>query len=126
MDIRFVAHGASGRGVPERLADHARLRLRFRLRHRSETVAHLSVRLGETRSDQDGQRAYCVMQVQLRDAPAATVVEIGADAYGTIDRATDRIAQLVEEMLSVADALRLPSIRSIAERPSLAPHSFTR
>jgi len=112
MDIRFIAHGTSGRGVPERLADHARFRLRFRLRHRSERLAHLSVGLGFAGRGPDGQEAYCVMQVQLRDVPAATVVEIGADAYDTIDRATDRVGQLVEEMLSVADGRRPPSARA--------------
>lgn len=112
MDIRVIAHGTNGRGVPERLADHARLRLRFRLRHRSGRLAQLSVRLGETGSSSGGKQAHCVMRVQLRDAPAATVVEMGSDAYDTIDRATDRVAQLVEKMLGVADGRRLPSART--------------
>jgi hypothetical protein len=112
MDIRFVAHAASGQSIHKGLADHARLRLQFRLRHRSERLAYVSVRLGDTRSGRGRQEAYCVMQIQLRDAPAATVVDIGADAYDTIDRATDRVAQLVEELLSVAEGRRLPSART--------------
>jgi len=112
MDIRFVDHPVSGQGIHERLADHARRRLQFRLRHRSERLAYVSVRLGDTRSGLDRQEAYCVLQIQLRDAPAATVVDIGADAYDTIDRATDRVAQLVEELLSVADGRRQPSART--------------
>jgi len=49
------------------------------------------------------------MRVQLREAPAATAVDIGADAYDTIDRAADRVGQLVEELLSVADGQRPPT-----------------
>jgi len=49
------------------------------------------------------------MRVQLRGAPAATAVDIGADAYDTIDRAADRVGQLVEELLSVADGQRPPT-----------------
>lgn len=113
MDIRFFAQAASGQGIHEGLAGHARRRLQFRLRHRSERLAHISVRLGGTRSGRGRQESYCVLQVQPRDAPAASVVEIGADAYDTIDRATDRIAQLVEELLSVADGRRLPSSRTL-------------
>ncbi len=109
MDIRFVAHAASSQRIHDGLADHARRRLQFRLRHRSERLAHISVRLGDTRSGLDRQEAYCIMQIQLRDVPAATVVDIGADAYDTIDRAADRVAQLVEELLNVADGRRLPS-----------------
>lgn len=113
MDIRFVAHAVSGQSIHEGLADHARRRLQFRLRHRSERLAHISVRLGGTPSSRGRQESYCVMQIQPRDTPAATVVDIGADAYDTIDRATDRVAQLVEELLSVADGRRLLSYRTL-------------
>jgi len=113
MDIRFVAHAASGQSIHERLADHARRRLQFRLRHRSERLAHISVRLGGTRSGRGRQESYCVMQIQPRDSPAATVVEVGEDAYDNIDRAADRVAQLVEELLSVADGRRPPSARTL-------------
>lgn len=112
MDIRFVAHAARGQGVNERLADHARHRLQFRLRHRAERLAHVSVSVGDTRRDRDRQEAFCVMQIQVRNAPAATVVEVGADACDTIDRAADRAARLVEELLSVADA-KQPMARTL-------------
>lgn len=113
MDIRFVAHAASGQSIHEGLADHARRRLQVRLRHRSGRLAHISVRLGDTRRGRGRQESYCVMQIQPRDAPSATVVDIGEDAYDTIDRAADRVAHLVEELLSVADGRRLPSSRTL-------------
>ncbi len=113
MDIRFVAHAASGRCIHEGLADHARCRLQFRLRRRSARLAHISVRLRGTRIGRGRQESFCVMQIQPRDAPAVTVVDIGEDAYDTINRATVRVAQLVEELLSVADGRRLPSSRTL-------------
>lgn len=111
MDIRFLAHAAGGQNIHEGLADHARRRLQFRLRHRSERLAHVSVRLGNTPRGRGRQETFCVMQIQLRGAPAATVVNIGADAYDTIDRATDRVAQLAEELLSLPDGQRPRSVR---------------
>ena len=61
------------------------------------------------RSGRGRQESYCVMQIQPRDAPSATVVDIGEDVY---DRAADRVAHLVEELLSVADGRRLSSSRT--------------
>jgi hypothetical protein len=109
MDIRFTARTAVGRGALDRLADHACRRLHFRLRHRSDRIARVWVRFGDTGSRRGLRDTYCVMQVQLRDAPAATVMHIGVDAYDTIDRATDRVGQLVEQLLSLADVRRPPS-----------------
>lgn len=114
MDIRFVSRAASGRSIQEELADHARCRLHVRLRHRSERLAHISVRLGVTRSGRGRQESHCVMQIQPRGAPSATVVDIGEDARDTIDRAADRVAHLVEELLGVADGRRLPSSRTLS------------
>ena len=106
MDIRFIARPADGRSGHYSLADHARRQLQVRLMHRSDRVAYVSVRIGGTGSRQD---MYCVMQVQVRGAPAGTVVDIGADAYDTIDRTADRVGRLVEEQLRFADGRRLPS-----------------
>ena len=114
MDIRFIARPADGRSGHDGLLDHARQRLRLRLRHRTERVAHVSVRLGDSGSLRGLRDTYCVMRVQLRDVPAATVVDIGADACHTIDRATDRVGQLVEALLSVADGRRPASAGSEA------------
>ena len=99
MDIRFFARTADGRSGPAGLAEHARRRVQQRLRHRSERVAHVWVRFGDTASARGCRDTYCVMQVQLHGAAAATVVDIGADVHGTIDRAADRLGQLVEEQL---------------------------
>ena len=90
MDIRFVARTADGRIDHDSLADHARRRLQFRLMRRSDRVAHVSVRIGGPGSYRGRQDTYCVMQVQVRGTPAATVVDIGANAYDTIDRTLDR------------------------------------
>ncbi len=80
MDIRFTARTADGCSGHDSLADHARRRLQVRLMHRSD-----------------------------RGAPAGTVVDIGADAYDTIERTADRVGRLVEEQLRAADGRRLPS-----------------
>jgi hypothetical protein len=102
MKILFTNPATAGRGVPGELADHARRRLRMRLHRWGERIAHVSVRFGSTVARSARQDAYCVVQVQLRGAPAATVMHIGADAFGAIDRAVDRIGRLAEEQLRVA------------------------
>ncbi len=100
MDIRLLNRAIQG---DDDLAEHARRRLSFRLMHRSDRIAHVSVKLGSTGSRRGHHDTYCVMCVQLRGAPAATVVDIGADVHDTIDRAADRVSRLAEERLRQAD-----------------------
>lgn len=114
MDIRFTGAAAQSPGGHDGLVEHARRRLDFRLRHRSERVAHVSVRFGATGSRRGRRDTYCVMRVQLRGAPAATVVDIGADLHDTIDRAADRIGRLADERLREADGKRMPPVGSAA------------
>lgn len=111
MDIRFNARAASGQSGHGRLMEHARRRLLVHLRHCSDRVAHVSVRLGDTGSRRGRRDTYCLMRVQVRGAPAATVVDIGADAYDTIDRAAGRAGRLAEEQLRVAGGRRPSSAR---------------
>jgi hypothetical protein len=99
MDIRFQNRGPDSHRA---LSEHARRRLEFRLMHRKVDVAHITVKLGDTGSRSGHQDSYCVLRVQLRDLPAATVVEVGGDAYATIDRGVDRVGRLVEAQLSGA------------------------
>lgn len=100
MDIRLIASTDLGHAG---LADHAQRRLSYRLAHRRERIAHVSVKLGDTGSRRGFRDVYCVMQVQLRGARAATVVDIGADPLDTIDRTVDRVSRLAEEQLRQAD-----------------------
>jgi hypothetical protein len=100
MDIRVIDRMGPGHGG---LADHVRRRLSYHLMHRSDHVVHVSVKIGDTGSLRGRHDIYCVMQVQLRGARAASVVDIGADAHATIDRAADRIGRLAEEQLRLAD-----------------------
>lgn len=97
MDIRF--HIDAGRGA-DALADHARRRLHLRLLHRSDRVAYIAVKVGDTRSHRGHRDTYCAMRVELNGVPSASVVDVGDDAYGTIDRAVDRVGRLVETQLS--------------------------
>lgn len=101
MDIRFQNHATHADAA---LADHARRRLWFRLLHRSDRVVHVAVRFGDTGSRRGRHDTYCAVRVQLDGIPAATVVDIGADAYDTIDRAADRAGRFVEEQLRMVDA----------------------
>ena len=96
MEIRFQTPARPGAAA---LADHARRRLHLRLSRRSDRVTCVAVNLGDTRS-RDGRRSvYCVVRVQLDGSPPASAVNVGADAYETIDRACDRVGRLVEEHL---------------------------
>lgn len=114
MDIRFIARPAEGRAHPDGLAAHARRRLQHRLRHCGDRVAHVSVTIGDGASRLGFRDTYCVMRVQLRGAPAATVVDIGTDARDTIDRAADRVARLAEEQMRSVDSGRAPSTKEAA------------
>lgn len=106
MDIRLIDRTGQGH---DGLADHARRRLSYRLMHRSDRIAHVLVKLGGTGGRRGRQDTYCVMHVQLRGARAATVVDIGADAHDTIDRAADRVSRLTEEQLRLAEGRPRPS-----------------
>lgn len=107
MDIRLIAGPADGRAGRDRLADHACRRLQMRLMHTSDPVAHVSVKIGGTGGRRERRDTYCVMRVQVRGAPPATVADIGSDAYQTIDRTADRLGRLVNEQLRLAgDAKR--------------------
>ena len=96
MDIRFHTRGPN---TVFALVEHARRRLEFRLVHRKDRVSHIAVKLGGTGSRRDHQDTYCVLRVKLRGLPAATVVDVGADDYATIDRAVDRVGRLAEAQL---------------------------
>lgn len=104
MDIRFHTRGGS---APLALAEHARSRLEFRLMDRSDRVVQIAVQLGDTGSERFRHDCYCILRVQLRGLPAATVVDVGADAHATIDRAVERLGRLTEAQLAgAADARR--------------------
>lgn len=99
MEIRVHvprAHAADA------LADHARRRLLYVLMRRQDRVRRVEVRLGDTRSRRGLQDRYCLIQVQLTDAPAVTVVDGGADLYDVIDRAADRAGRLAGDRLRQA------------------------
>lgn len=114
MQIRFVAPATQDRSRHEAWADHARRRLQLRLKPDGDRVAHVTVRFGDTGSRQPGRDRCCVMQVQLRGAPAASVVDLGADAYATIDRAADRIARLVQVQLRAVRRAKAPPADAVA------------
>lgn len=108
MDIRFQNRGPDTHLA---LSEHARRRLEFRLMHRKDDVVHIAVKLGDTGSRRGHQDSYCVLRVQLRDLPAATVAEVGGDAYEMIDSAVNRVGRLVEAQLNGAGAERRNSTR---------------
>jgi hypothetical protein len=108
MEIRFQTRGP---GTHLALSEHARRRLELRLVHRKDTVAYIAVRLGDAARRRGHQDSYCVLRVQLRDLPATTVVDVGGNAYATIDRAVDRVGRLVEAQLNGAAADKQDSTR---------------
>lgn len=101
MDIRFQTKDAAN---SQMVADHVRRRLNSRLRHRSDRVEHVEVRLGDTESRRVHHDMYCLMQVHLIGTPVATVIEVGTDMYATIDRAVDRVGRLTDAQLGPAGA----------------------
>lgn len=99
MDIRFQT--ATARADAE-LAAHARRCLQRRMRHRSDRVDHIDVKLGDARARSPQQDSYCIVRLKLHGTPAATVVDVGADVYSAIDRAADRVCRLAEAQLRLA------------------------
>jgi len=108
MDIRFENRGADTHFA---LSEHTRRRLEFRLMHRRDRVAYISVKLDANASRMGHQGSYCLLRVQLRDLPAATVVDLGGDAHAMIDRAVDRVGRLVEAQLNGAGVEKRNSTR---------------
>ncbi|WP_088287537.1 hypothetical protein [Ideonella sp. A 288] len=72
------------------------------MQHRSDRVEHIEVRFGDARERRPHQDSYCIVRLKLHGASAATVVQVGADAYSAIDRAADRACRLAEEQLRLA------------------------
>ena len=104
MNIDFQGRGLP---IPAAQADHARRRLHFVLRHRSEFVQRVVVRFGGSGSRRGQNDMYCLMQVHMSDALAAAVVDIGPDIHDAIDRATDRVGCVVAEYLEQTRCGRL-------------------
>jgi hypothetical protein len=102
MDIRVQASGVSC--TPAMVA-HVRQSLRHGLSHRSGSVDHVVVRLGGGGRTHDGEHdTYCLMQVHLSGASAATVVDMGTDMQATIARAAERMGRLAGAKLEAAKA----------------------
>jgi putative sigma-54 modulation protein len=101
MDIRVQTSGAP---CSPAMAAHVRRRLHDRLLHRNDSVESVDVRLGDPRGRLGMHDMYCLMQVHLFGAPAATVVDMGEDMYAVIDRAAERAGRLAGAQLAAAKA----------------------
>lgn len=99
MDIRVRTSGVP---CTPALDAHVRRTLRRGLLHRSDRVDRVEVRLGGPGSDGGGDDMYCLMQVHLSGTSAATVVDIGTDMQGTIQRAAERVGRLAGAKLDAA------------------------
>lgn len=104
MEIEFQGEGFLNTAA---LADHARRRVHYVLSHHSDCIQRIVLRLGGTNSHRGHKDMYCLIQVHLVDALAATVIDIGADVHVVIDRATDRVGRMVDERLSQTRCDRL-------------------
>lgn len=96
MDIRFLTAKVH---ADADLAERARRCLQFGLLHRSNNVDYIEVKFGDAAGRRPHRDSYCIMRVKLHGVPAATVVDIGTDAFSAIDRATDRVCRLTEAQL---------------------------
>ena len=100
MDIQLI----SGKGQDQaELEAHARRRLQACLMDRSDRIVRVSVRLSQAPARGQARDTCCVMSLQVRGAPASTVVHLDADAHQTIDRAAERVGRLAAEQLRQAD-----------------------
>ena len=81
------------------LVGHAQRRLRFVLTRHSNRIHHVTVRLGDDNGPRGGVDKFCRIQVQLLDAPAALIEDVGCDLYAVIDRAADRVGRVVVKHL---------------------------
>lgn len=96
MDIRVQASGAP---CSPALAAQVRRSLHGGLLHRNDRVDRVEVRLGGGRGPAGDHDMYCLMQVHLSGAPAATVVDMGPDMRATIERAAERVGRLAAAKL---------------------------
>ncbi|HEY0885173.1 MAG TPA: hypothetical protein VGE20_07825 [Ramlibacter sp.] len=101
MEIRVDARGAP---CTPALAAHVRDSLHQGLLHRSDGVSRVDVRLGGAEGERGDHDRYCLMQVHLCGASAATVVDMGPDMHATIERAAERVGRLARAKLEAAKA----------------------
>lgn len=97
--------------MTQALTDHVRRRLGFALRPYSDRMQRVSVRVGDENGPRGGVDKFCRIHVHLIGAPVALTEDVGTDLYGAIDRAADRIGEVVGRRLDrtrpVRDAARI-------------------
>lgn len=85
------------RGFPATaaLTDHIRRRLGFGLARHSNRVSRVQVRLDDAIAPNRDAHGWCRIRIQLVDAPAVVVQDLGPDLVAVIDRCSDRAARSV-------------------------------
>ena len=86
---------AQGFPLTEALAEHTERRLRFALKHATDQVQHVTVRLADINGPRGGIDKKCSIHIVLAGLPDIVTEDTEADMYVAINRAVDRVGRTV-------------------------------
>ncbi len=86
---------AQGFPLTEALTDHTERRLRFALKHATDQVQHVTVRLADINGPRGGVDKKCSIHIVLAGLPDIVTEDTEADMYVAINRAVDRVGRTV-------------------------------
>ena len=86
---------AQGFPLTDALAQHAERRLRFALKHATDRVQNVTVRLADVNGPRGGVDKHCSVHVVLAGLPDIVTEDTEADMYIAINRAVDRVGRTV-------------------------------
>lgn len=86
---------AQGFPLTDALADHTQRRLRFALKHATDRVQQVTVRLADINGPRGGVDKRCSVHLVMNGIPDIVTEDTEADMYVAINRAVDRVGRTV-------------------------------
>lgn len=86
---------AQGFPLTDALAEHAQRRLRFALKHATDRVQQVTVRLADINGPRGGVDKRCSVRLVMNGIPDIVMEDTEADMYVAINRAVDRVGRTV-------------------------------
>ncbi len=109
MQIRLTL----GRGsFPDWTADYVRTRLAFALGRFAPRLASVVVRIDDLNGPRGGEDTRCTIRVRMKGRDEFVVHDTATDARQCVDRAADRMQQLVARVVDrIRDPMRRRAVR---------------
>ncbi|QOV91774.1 HPF/RaiA family ribosome-associated protein [Humisphaera borealis] len=97
--------------VTESIQSHARVRLIKDLSHFTRRIRGVIVRVSDVNGPRGGIDKRCHLEATAPGMPSAAVVEVDADLYRAIDRASDRLRRHLGRLFERSRGHGLPGRR---------------